>query len=328
MISHYRLTSNGIEKTVRSGTWISVTDITIDEKEQLANNLDLPLEALEAHTLPELMPHVNVFQTYKGKDVTAVTLIHYTKQASDQVENDLIPVTFLLMEEKIITMTRSAEDQIKNLMDGKIKEALSSERFLLHYLLRLYGNYIGVLQQQKQKIDRIYTHAKDSTDRKLLIELTDIEQNLVYLEQTLGDQNEVLQMMLKHKGFSSLVGDNDLKNTASSEEPVEHNLERNEWNKVIVRIETALKMVHLYRELMNSTSGLISDMMDSKLNNIMEQLQTIALILTVPTMIFSLWGINTGGLIGRGQPWGSVAVVGLAIILGILTWVWLDKKQF
>lgn len=327
MISRYQVTHEGLKETKEKPTWISVTNATIEEKKRLASELNLPVEAIEAQALPEEVTHLNVFDTHSGEEVMVDTLIHYKKQENGEVEKGLIPVTFLLIDHTLVTITRREEDEVKFLIEDKIKADSSPEELLITYLLYVYGEYMEELKRQKQQIDRVYSRAKDSMERKLLIELTDIERNLVYLEQTLLDQNETVRMVLEQKKFEPL-GEEKWKEKAIDQKDFASKVRAGKLNKVTVRMETALKMVRLYRELVNSTSGLISDMMDNKLNNIMEQLQTISLILTVPMMIFSLWGINTGGLIGREQPWGSAAVVLLAVVLGILTWIWLDRKEF
>lgn len=269
-----------------------------------------------------------MLENHQGEEVMIDTLIHYKKQPNGEVEKGLIPISFLLIDDTLITITRSEEDEVKQLIEKKIHGEESPEQLLMIYLLSVYGEYMEELKRQKQAIDQVYAQAKDSMERTLLIELTDIERNLVYLEQTLIDQNETVEMVLKQKRFQTLTEKEWMEKVYQDEGKRAPQLKEDHVHKVTVRMETALKMVRLYRELVNSTSGLISDMMDNKLNNIMEQLQTISLILTVPMMIFSLWGINTGGLIGRGVPWGSAAVVLLAILLGIATWIWLDRKEF
>lgn len=80
--------------------------------------------------------------------------------------------------------------------------------------------------------------------------------------------------------------------------------------------------------MIDTTGGLISDMLDSKLNGIMEYLDSAQLVIAIPTLIFSLWGINTGGLIGKDTPLGSLSVVIFAILLGWTTYLYLKKKEY
>ncbi|MFO8070069.1 MAG: CorA family divalent cation transporter [Alkalibacterium sp.] len=82
------------------------------------------------------------------------------------------------------------------------------------------------------------------------------------------------------------------------------------------------------QEVVIVSSGLLSDSIDNKLNTIMEYLQTWALVISVPTLIFSLFGINTGGLIGRETPYESWIVIVIAILLGIVTAWGLRRKEF
>jgi magnesium transporter len=327
MITRYQLTNHGMQENEKEYHWIAATSPTKEEKKVLAEEFGVSVEQLEPQQLPEEVTHLTVVQSNRGEKVMLDTFIHYKEQANGEVEKGLFPVLFLLSEKKFLTVSTIDVKELMNFFPQKIEADDSPEYILLTYLLHLYGAYMKELKKQKKNIDHVYALAKDSMERKLLLELTDIERNLVYLEQTIIDQNETVKMLLEQERFKSLG------QAQKGEEmyPVEQDtfsINETRKNKVTIRMETALKMVRLYRELVNSTSGLISDIMDNKLNNIMEQLQTISLVLTMPMMIFSLWGINTGGLIGRGQPWGSAAVVVLAILLGVGTWIYLKRKEF
>ena len=59
------------------------------------------------------------------------------------------------------------------------------------------------------------------------------------------------------------------------------------------------KMIHVYTDLLNSISGLFTAMIDSHLNHLMKYLNSVALIIAIPTLISGIWGMNIGGLPDR-----------------------------
>lgn len=87
-------------------------------------------------------------------------------------------------------------------------------------------------------------------------------------------------------------------------------------------------MVTIYRDLLETIGGLFSDMMDNNLNHLMKYLDSAALVVAVPSLIAGLWGINTGGLPGKENTIGTILVFGLAILVGILTAIFLSRKDF
>ena len=89
-----------------------------------------------------------------------------------------------------------------------------------------------------------------------------------------------------------------------------------------------LHTVQIYREMLSSISGLINSMMDNRLNQLMKFLNTASLLLALPTLIFSLWGINTGGLLWKDSEVGSIMVVLLALIVSIVSGIYLFRKDY
>ena len=107
--------------------------------------------------------------------------------------------------------------------------------------------------------------------------------------------------------------------------------------KTLVYIDNLLKeqqtkqattSVQIYREMLSSISGLINSMMDNRLNQLMKFLNTASLLLALPTLIFSLWGINTGGLLWKDSEVGSIMVVLLALIVSIVSGIYLFRKDY
>lgn len=60
-------------------------------------------------------------------------------------------------------------------------------------------------------------------------------------------------------------------------------------------------MIHVYTDLLNSISGLFTAMMDSHLNHLMKYLDSVALILAIPTLISGIWGHECWRLAWQNQ---------------------------
>jgi magnesium transporter len=101
---------------------------------------------------------------------------------------------------------------------------------------------------------------------------------------------------------------------------------------VIYNIKTAerqiTKLVEVYRDLIDAISGLFSDIMSNHLNHLMKYLDSAALIISVPSLIAGLWGMNTGGLPGRHTSVGFWSMVAVSGLLAFITWIILRFKKF
>ena len=82
---------------------------------------------------------------------------------------------------------------------------------------------------------------------------------------------------------------------------------------VQVENRQAIEMATIYREIIDGTSELMSNVINNRLNNTMKYLTSITLVMAVPTIISGLYGmnVNTGGM-----PFGSLKM-GFGIICGL-----------
>lgn len=69
-------------------------------------------------------------------------------------------------------------------------------------------------------------------------------------------------------------------------------------------------------------------MMNNNLNHLMKYLDSAALIISIPALISGIWGMNTGGLPGKGSPLGFMIVMALAIVLTVLATIHLKRKDY
>ena len=58
----------------------------------------------------------------------------------------------------------------------------------------------------------------------------------------------------------------------------------------------------------------------------MKYLTSITIILAIPTMVASYWGMNVPVPL-QENPHGFLWIVGASVLLGILAYIWLKKKD-
>lgn len=69
-------------------------------------------------------------------------------------------------------------------------------------------------------------------------------------------------------------------------------------------------------------------MMDNHLNNLMKYLDSIALIISIPSLISGIWGMNVGGLPGKDNEFGFLWVILFGAALAIISALLLRKKNY
>lgn len=68
--------------------------------------------------------------------------------------------------------------------------------------------------------------------------------------------------------------------------------------------------------------------MSNHLNHLMKYLDSAALVISVPSLIAGLWGMNTGGLPGEHTKFGFLMMIIVSLVLALVTWRILRSKKY
>lgn len=303
LLDFYSISGEGIKKETRKGNWLAVSNPTEDEKEQLHNDYDLPKKFF---SLGENYSNVSFFKKYQTEDKDPICLMRFINiESIDEPELLSSTVTIFLTSEVLITVSESP--LIDEVLENYKSDITTKAGLILHTLQVINSHYLAFLRKQRETIEEISQGTSNGSNKTILEKTTHTEKNLVYIDNLLKEQRKTINHLLE----SSLV---------SSDRDLAIEIE--------LQTKQATTSVQIYREMLGSISGLINSMMDNRLNQLMKFLNTASLLLALPTLIFSLWGINTGGLLWRDSEIGSIMVVLLALLISIVSGVYLFKKDY
>ena len=88
----------------------------------------------------------------------------------------------------------------------------------------------------------------------------------------------------------------------------------------------AIEMAQIYSNILNGTMDAYASIISNNLNGVMKFLTSITIILAVPTMVSSFWGMNVG-LPFQDSPAGFVIMVLISVITTLLVSWWLKRKD-
>jgi len=84
-------------------------------------------------------------------------------------------------------------------------------------------------------------------------------------------------------------------------------------------------MANIYRDILTGTMDAYASIISNNLNGVMKYLTSITIILAIPTMIASYWGMNVAVPM-QGNPFGFLLIVVSSLLIGIIATLWLKKK--
>lgn len=302
MIDFFSISDEGIQKQTYSGNWLALANPSNQEKEQVNQHYDLPENFFR---LNEKYPNVSFFENKLNHEKNCCLMLLVVIQSADEPESMSSTMTIFLTPDLLITVGgKPFIDQAVNDFGSTIQ---TKAALILRTLQIINEQYLIFLQEQRKTIEEISQGTSNGSNRNILEMATHTEKKLVFIDNLLKEQSVTINQLLA----SSLVTS-----------------DQNLALEIELQTKQATTSVQIYREMLSSISGLIDSMMDNRLNQLMKFLNTASLLLALPTLIFSLWGINTGGLLWRDSELGSFMVVLVALIVSIISGIYLFKKDY
>ena len=200
--------------------------------------------------------------------------------------------------------------QNKYIEKRKIKnfQTYKKTRFIFQILYLNSSYYLNYLKQINKETEIAEYILKNSMQNKELLKLLSLEKSLVYFTTSLKSNEIVMEKTLRGKIVKLYEEDEEILEDAITEN------------------RQAIEMAQIYSNILNGTMDAYASIISNNLNGVMKFLTSITIILAVPTMISSFWGMNVK-LPFENSPMGFLIMVLIAIIMTIAVTLWLNKKD-
>jgi magnesium transporter len=280
MISYYASQNGklGSRETASPEGWIHLTPpFAAEELSDIANRYELPIDFL---TDPL---DIDERSRYEREDDARLIVINTPVLSEVETENDSIyitvPVGIILTPEALITITSSTEHPVLELfIDNKVRNFDPARRsqFVLRIFEQTVYRFLTCLKRLNVKRNLIEQELYDSSRNRELKQLLSIEKSLVYFINALNG-NELLKMKMKRADFLGIRHDEDLWDL---------------FEDIIIDNGQALEMANIYTNILNGTMDAYGSIISNNLNITIQRLTLITIVLTVPMVIASFYGMN------------------------------------
>lgn len=311
---HYQVTQNEDK-----ADWIHLECPTESEMEALQANYQIPKDFLTAGLNQFEIPRYESFETNKGDMVQLlIVLIPEQKYPTlNGIEYYTKPLAMIIMPHKVITISDSTPvyiQKIANNDNSKMEKILMHENLIdshliLRVLWRVTNAFIENIGEINHQISQMEENIHGSTKNETFDQLISIHKSLVYFHTAIGKNHERIEM-LKEK---NIIGDGKL-----SKELL-HDIE-------VISLQASV-LVHESDEMISHLSQVFSSVISNNMNSIMKFLTALTLILTIPQLIGTIWGMNVI-LPLEDSFFGFTILVLVSLILSVLTIIWLKKNDY
>lgn len=295
------------------GSWVNVAPpFTHEELEEVAQKFDFPLDFLTDSL------DIDERSRYEKEEDVRLIVVNAPILNENQQDVDAIfvtvPIGIILTPENIITISSYENPVLQKFLDNRVKNfSPSDERlFVLQILEQTVLRYLNCLKQLNTKRNLIEKELYDSSRNRELRQLLSIEKSLVYFVNSLS-ANELLKMKMKRTDFLGIQKDEDLSDL---------------FEDIIIDNSQALEMSNIYTNILNGTMDAYSSIISNNLNMVIQRLTLITIILMVPTLVASFYGMNVQlPFMEDNKAFYGIVTISLVISL-LLAWYFQRKRLF
>ncbi|MBS5347488.1 MAG: magnesium transporter CorA family protein [Megasphaera micronuciformis] len=296
--------------TAEKGSWINVVNPDSDDLQIVSMVTEIPTDVLKMALDTEERSRVEIEDDY----VFVVINIPIILETDSY---DTLPLGVFITPDFIVTVCLQETDVMKAFTQNKypLFYTFKKTRFLFQILFRTATLFLRYLQQINHRTDDIESILRHSMRNREFFMLLELQKSLTFFASALRGNGAVMEKLLRLRRNQSLH--HLLKLYEEDEDLLED---------VIIENKQAIEMVEMYSNILMNMSDTFASIISNNLNIVMKFLASITIILSVPTTIFSLWGVNVP-LPFQENEWGFFLVITIAMISSAIAvaLLWMKK---
>ncbi len=281
MIQVYKHNNGHLENNIslvsaEKGSWIDVVNPDSEDLQLVSMVTEIPTDVLKTALDTEERSHVELEDNY----IFVVINIPIILETDSY---DTLPLGIFITPDFIITLCIQETEVMRAFTENKypLFYTFKKTRFLFQILYRSATLFLKYLMQINHRTDDIEDILRHSMRNKEFFLLLELQKSLTYFTSALRGNGIVMERLMRLRRNTSLH--HLLKMYEEDEDLLED---------VIIENKQAIEMVEMYSNILMSMSDTFASIISNNLNIVMKFLASITIILAVPTIIFSFWGIN------------------------------------
>lgn len=258
------------------GSWINIINPDSEDLQLVSMITEIPTDVLKTALDTEERSHVELEDNY----VFVVINVPILRETDSY---DTLPLGIFITPDFLISVCIEETEVIRTFMMNKypLFYTFKKTRFLFQIMYRTATLFLRHLQQINHRTDDIEAVLRHAMKNKEFFMLLELQKSLTYFTSALRGNGIVMEKLLRLRRNESLR--HLLKMYEEDEDLLED---------VIIENKQAIEMVEMYSNILINMMDTFASIISNNLNLVMKFLASITIILAVPTIIFSLWGMN------------------------------------
>jgi magnesium transporter len=313
VVTIYRWEGGGLKEVpeLAGASWINLADPSTEEITRVHELTRVPREFLTDPLDKDERPRLEI-----DEGVTLLIVhVPYHEPHENLIPFHTLPLGIVLTASHVITICNRQTPVTSTFLD-QIRRVCPPEdqfRFTFQILWHSAILYLRYLRDIRQRADMVEQDLHESISNEALMRLLNIEKSLVYFTTSLK-ANDILIGRLEHTRQLD-IPDKDL----------------DILEDVEVEYRQALEMATIHSNILTGTLDTFASIISNNLNNVMKVLTSITIVLMLPTLVASIYGMNVKLPLGppmEGYPHAFAILMGISLLISIAAVCFFARRRF
>lgn len=253
-------------------SWVNVVCPNNDDFEFLTQTLNVPESFLNDIADTDERPRTDT----EGNWLLTILRIPVVNKLNGSLPFDTVPIGIITNNEIIVSVCYHNTDLLPDFIEHTRRKGIVVRNKLDLIFRLIYSSAVWFLKYLKQ-INIDISAAEKELERSIrnedLLRLMRLQKTLVYFNTSIRG-NEVMIGKLR-----TIFQDTDYLDTELVED-------------VIIELKQALNTVNIYSDILTGTMDAFASIISNNVNTIMKRMTSLSIVLMLPTLIASFYGMN------------------------------------
>jgi magnesium transporter len=287
--------------------WIDARNVTREDQFRLQSEFGIAPELIT-----DIMDIDEQSRIEKEDDYTAIIVRLPVYESRNETAFFTLPLGIILYADKIVTVCQRSSDALEDLSKNRIRgfNIRNKSAFVLNLLGRGAFTYLKFLKELNKRTNTIKDDLQGSIKNKELIQLLSIQKSLVFFTTSITSNELLLEKLQK----SSMIRFKDD--------------EMELLEDVVTENKQAIAMANIYSSILTGTMDAFASVISNNLNIVMKRLTIVSIVLMIPTLVYSFFGMNVA-LPLESLPQAGWAILAGSLLISVLGAIFLntDRKR-
>ena len=308
-IYNTNINTDKLEETneIRKGVWINLLNPSDSEIKRVCTEINIEEDFIRYPLDYEEQARIDV----EDDAILFVIDVPIIEDIKDDTTYTTMPLgVIIIRDDYFITVSLKRNKVIDAFEKSRVKNfyTYKKTRFLLQILYLNSACYLDNLKKINKEQEATVFLLQQSMKNRDLIQLLNLQNSLIYITTSLKSNEIVMEKTLRGKVLKMYEEDEDILEDA------------------IIENRQAIEMSKTYSDILTSTMDAYSSIISNNLNGVMKFLTSLTILISVPTLIASIWGMNVE-LPFETNERGFIILVAISVVVALVAFICLKKKD-